>query len=843
MAPGSGRDLRAGDEFLWSTDMRVLFDLQALQTRSSRSRGIGFYTSNHLRALAALPGVDLHGLVNGWLPTGDRLDRLLAAMDRGSTLRLTEGDRLRDVEEREEHHRKAIEAGVAARALGAGCSIYHSTSPFEWEVWVPLAVPHVRVVATVYDLIPHLFPGEYLSGASPRFRHEYQRILDGLRRADRLLAISECTKRDLVRSLDIPADRVHVVWAAADDRFRVLDEPDPDGMLRDRWGTGRQFVLYTGGYDFRKNFERLFEAFAASRARGTHKLVVVCRLTEDERRRVRAMGEAAGLGEELVLTGFVPDDDQVRLYNLADLLVFPSRYEGFGLPVLEAMKCGVPVICSSVSSMPEIAGDAAELVDPLDPRAMREAIDGVLGNPERAAELRARGVRQAAKFTWEAVARATLEVYREVATPPSRPWSGGVRTPDRPRLALFTPVPPAPTGIADFAGELLPELAERADVTAFVDAPDEEPALSAPVRVEDGRLFEVIDGDAPFSRVVHQIGNSLHHEQSYRHVLAWGGVVLLHDLVLHHLVMATTLERGDERAYHDELVEAHGREGARVAALVIRGLGSDALYYQLGCLRRLLDRADGIATFSEHAARRVRALGFTRPVKRLPLAISCGGEQVAPAEARRRLGVEPEAFWVGSFGVQTPMKRPAAVLAAFGDLRRRVPRARLVFVGENPAWANLAARVASSSDAAAITITGRVDQARYRRWLDACDAIVALRYPHRGETSAAALEAMGRGRPVLASDLGAMSEVPSGAFLPIEAGAREHPHLTASLLALAQSPELARAVGARARAYVAEHHAPARTARHLVEFLASLPPRAQAQSAGARRSESRRVTT
>ncbi|MBK7975617.1 MAG: glycosyltransferase [Deltaproteobacteria bacterium] len=814
--------------------MRVLFDLQALQTQSSRSRGIGFYTRNHVAALASLPGLELDGLVNGWLPTGDSLDRLLATLSSDPAVRLTEGDRLRDVEERDEHHRKAVESGVAAHAVGRGCSIYHCTSPFEWEVWVPSTVRHVRVVATVYDLIPHLFPGEYLSGASPRFRYEYQRILDGLRQADRLLAISDCTKRDLVTSLDIPADRVHVVWAAADARFRVVADPDPDGTVRERWRTGRRFVLYTGGYDFRKNFERLFEAFAASRARRTHRLVVVCRLTDDERRRVRAMGEAAGLGEELVLTGFVPDDDQVLLYNLADLLVFPSRYEGFGLPVLEAMKCGIPVICSSVSSMPEIAGDAAVLVDPLDPRAMREAIDGVLENPERAAQLRSRGARQAAKFTWDAVARATLQAYREVAVPPPRPWSVGSVPPTRMRIALFTPLPPAASGIADFAGELLPTLSERADVTAFVDAPDAEPLCTPAWRVEDGRLFEVVDRDVPFTHVVHQIGNSLHHEQAYRHVLERGGVVLLHDLVLHHLVMATTLDRGDERAYRDELVLAHGREGSRVAALVALGFGSDAFYYQLGCLRRLLDRADAIATFSAHAAGRVRELGYTRPLARLPLSVAGEEAPTQPAVARRALGIDPDAFWIGSFGVQTPMKRPEAVLRAFGELRRLVPRARLVFVGEIPPWARLQERVGSSPDASAITITGRIDADRYRAWMDACDAIVALRYPHRGETSAAALKAMERGRPVLASDLGAMSEVPATAFLPIDVGAREHSHLTATLRALADDRDLGRAVGARARHYVLERHSPARTADRLVEFLAELPPRADAAGSGTR---------
>ncbi len=816
--------------------MRVLFDLQALQTRSSRSRGIGFYTRNHVRALAAQPGLELHGLVNGWMPTGDTLDGLVAALGRGRGVSLLESDRLRDVEERREHDRKATEAGVAARALERDCAIYHSTSPFEWEVWVPLDVPHVRVVATVYDLIPHLFPHEYLSGASPRFRFEYERILAGLTRADRLLAISECTKRDLVRSLGIPPERVHVVWAAADDRFRVLENPDPDGSVRARWGVGERFVLYTGGYDFRKNFERLFEAFAAAEARRTHKLVVVCRLSDEERRRVRAMAEAVGLSNELVLTGFVPDDDQVRLYNLASLLVFPSRYEGFGLPVLEAMRCGTPVICSSVSSMPEIAGDAAELVDPLDPGAMRAALDGVLANPARAAELRARGLEQAAKFTWDAVARATVEVYRDLATPPERPWQKGARTraarETESSIAFFTPLPPAASGVADFGATLLPALAARAEVSVFVDAPDEAVALPSGIEVPvaDGRLFAAVDRDLAFGHVVHQLGNSLHHEQSYRHVLSHGGVLLLHDLVLHHLVMATTLDRGDETGYAEALTRDHGRDGARAAALVTRGFGGDTLYYALPCVGRVLEAASGVAVFSAHAARRARALGFTGPLARVPLAVASSAPPPDPRNARRSLGIDEDAFWIGSFGVQTPMKRPDALLAAFEELAARLPALRLVFVGEVPSWTGLEARVAVSPARARIAVTGRVSAERYAMWAAACDAIVALRYPHRGETSAAVLAAMERGRPVLLSDLGAMSELPAGTAIPIDLGAREHDHLVASLAALIAEPRLGTEIGRRAREYVEREHAPARTAEALIRFLGEIGPRARGRA-------------
>ncbi len=807
--------------------MRVLFDVQALQTASSRSRGIGFYTRNHLRGLAARREVELVALANGWLPSSDTLDELVGSLGPGHGARLQEGDRLRDVEERGEHHRRAIEAGVAAQGLAVGATIYHSTSPFEWEVWVPLAVPHLRVVATVYDLIPQLFPGEYLSGASPRFRHEYQRILDGLAGAERLLAISECTKRDLVRTLGIPPDKVHVVWAAADDRFQPIPDPDPDGSLRRRWGTGDRFVLYTGGYDFRKNFERLFEAFAAAAARRTHKLVVVCRLSDDERRRVRAMAEQAGLAEELVLTGFVPDDDQVRLYNLAEILVFPSRYEGFGLPVLEGMRCGVPVICSSVSSMPEIAGDAAELVDPLDPRAIRDAIDGVLGNPARAAELRSRGLARSALFTWDAVAKATAEVYRDLAEPPPRPWiaaSGAKR--GSPRVALFGPLPPAPSGIADFAGVLVPSLAGRCDVTAFVDAPDQDPppGSTAAAAVHDGRLFDAVDGDRPFDHVVHQIGNSLHHEQSYRLVLERGGVVLLHDLVLHHLVMATTLDRGDARAYREELVHAHPEQGDRLADLVLGGWGTDSIYYGFPCIARLLESADALAVFSAHAARRAAALGFEGPIQVLPLAVRGGPDPVEPRAARRMLGVDENAFWIGSFGVQTPMKRPATVLAAFETLCAEHPSARLVFVGEAPAWVELEARVRASRFASRITVTGRVDEAQYRAWTEACDAVVALRYPHRSETSAAVLHAMERGRPVVVSDLGAMSELPQGTCIPVDLGERELPAVVAALRLLAKRPDVGGEIGRRAREHLRTVHAPDRTAEQLLALLAEIGP-------------------
>jgi glycosyltransferase involved in cell wall biosynthesis len=233
-----------------------------------------------------------------------------------------------------------------------------------------------------------------------------------LRAADVIIAVSECTRRDAVRLYGIDQAKIRVVYEGVNPRFRPLDDREQLEALRHRYALPARFLLYVGTIEPRKNLPALFEAFKQIGLPGV-KLVIVGKkgwLYDETFARLQALG----LEREVVFTGFVPDDDLPGLYTLAEAFVFPSLYEGFGLPVLEAMACGTPVITGNVSSLPEVMGDAGILVAPGDVGGLVTALKRVLTDSHLRAQMSAKGLAQARKFTWEKAAQETLAVYRRV---------------------------------------------------------------------------------------------------------------------------------------------------------------------------------------------------------------------------------------------------------------------------------------------------------------------------------------------------------------------------------------------------------------------------------------------
>ncbi|MGH7068035.1 MAG: glycosyltransferase family 4 protein, partial [Acetobacteraceae bacterium] len=229
-----------------------------------------------------------------------------------------------------------------------------------------------RAAVAIHDLIPLMRPDLYL--ADPAVANGYQRKITSLRRAGLWLPVSDWSRREAMARLDLPGEKAVVVANAADARFRpmVLTEEER-GRILARFGLSRPFVLYTGGADARKNIEGLLAAWARlpEPTRAQQQLAIVGAFDRDSLAAIHRRAERSGLGpDELVLTGFVADDDLVFLYNLCRVFCFPSLFEGFGLPVLEAMQCGAPTIGANRTGIPEVIGRVDALFDPLDPAAI-----------------------------------------------------------------------------------------------------------------------------------------------------------------------------------------------------------------------------------------------------------------------------------------------------------------------------------------------------------------------------------------------------------------------------------------------------------------------------------------
>ncbi len=274
----------------------------------------------------------------------------------------------------------------------------------------PVVSP-VPVAVTVHDLIP-LMP-DYCGSAKVQ---AYSRLVsEGTRRAAVVVTDSEASRRDIVERLRIPEDRVRVVYLGVEPCYRPAREPEVAARVRQKYGLRHDILLYLGGLDRRKNIPGLLRSYALVREQLSDPPDLVIAGGRPEYTDLPAQAEQMGLASFVRFLGPVEEAEKPVLYAIARLFVFPSRYEGFGLPPLEAMACGTPVVCSNASSLPEVVGDAALLVDPASEEDLAEAICLVLEHREMAERLAAAGPARAAQFTWERMARETLAVYREVA--------------------------------------------------------------------------------------------------------------------------------------------------------------------------------------------------------------------------------------------------------------------------------------------------------------------------------------------------------------------------------------------------------------------------------------------
>lgn len=289
------------------------------------------------------------------------------------------------------------------RTIGA-TEIFHATDHL-----LP-HLSHTRSVFTLHDLTALTFPDvhtqlnrRFLQLMLPHF----------LRDADLVIADSASTQRDAMRLYRLPAEQVRVVHLGVDSRFQPATL-DIQTQVRLRYRLPGRFILAVGTLEPRKNLITLLEAYHALRVEGSNVSLVIAGgrgwHSEPFLNRLRALG----LEGTVHLLGRVPDEDLPALYTMAEVFAFPSLYEGFGLPVLEAMACGTPVVSSDTSSLPEVVGNAGPLLPPTDVLRWKEALTRITTDATVRAELRQRGLRQAAPFTWGNTARQTYAVYQEI---------------------------------------------------------------------------------------------------------------------------------------------------------------------------------------------------------------------------------------------------------------------------------------------------------------------------------------------------------------------------------------------------------------------------------------------
>ena len=454
--------------------------------------------------------------------------------------------------------------------------IYHVMSPFDPLQMDDVLPPRARrdarrTVVTLYDLIPLLMGEHYLR--NPLERAGYMARLGMIRRADAVLALSQVTADDAVDQIGVDSARITVIEAGVSEQLAALapDRGRAAELLRAELPAVRSgYVLYVGGADERKNLRRLIAGYGLlpERLRRAHQLVIACALDEHWAGLLRGWIAAAGLGpDEVLVTGFVTDPQLAALYRTCELFAFPSLYEGFGLPIVEAAACGAPVLASRSSTTAEVLGELSGTFDASDPADICRSLEQHLTSRERMASLRRRSDRVGRPLhlgSGRDPIRSRPTSGCSPARPPARARRGG-------RVAIFTPWPPERSGIADYNRRLAAELGRLAAVDVIV-AGEESAYLQDgdPAALLAARRFGWCDRLRPADRTLFCIGNSVMHAHAYEALLERQGIVVAHDVRLSGFYQpyAELADRGDPDGWFErKLRQMYGAEAPPIPRL------------------------------------------------------------------------------------------------------------------------------------------------------------------------------------------------------------------------------------------------------------------------------------
>jgi glycosyltransferase involved in cell wall biosynthesis len=808
--------------------MRVGIDYRILSVGPALvTRGMGRYTQQQLRAV---------------LDADDRNEYVLLA-NRGNDLSLIVPEVLEaentSIEvytppplERDPRHTDvllALAEDYQAWMARLDLDVYHATTPFLLEYPLLLQFDVCPMVATFYDAIPLIFAEHYYGTTvfDALARDHYRRTLELVKRAERVLAISDAAGRDARRECGIPPERIDRAWPIPDAVFRRL----PEHLLRKllaglehRLRLPARYVLTVTYPHYAKNLETLLEAYGHLPAdvRTELPLVICCYLSDDTRRLVMRLAEQAGIEDDIVLTGVVSDAELCGLYNRATVVVHPSRYEGFGLPIVEAMACGAPVVTTTSSSMPEAAGDAAILVDPDDVAGFTDAVARLARDPDLAAELRDRGFRQVQRFNPRQLADATLRSYERAARrAPAAPS-------DRLRLAVWTPLPPARSGIADYSAELLEGLSPHCELEVFVDdgyLPANECLDRYPVR--HFTAFGRRQAQDPFDAVIYQVGGSMFHHYMSEALRVHPGIVVLHDLMWSHVLYTWAHTHGAGEAFRTTLAQLEGR--AALEQFDALDPAEPAGLWDFLCAHPMLEPVIGgslaqIVHLDAAADQLLAAHPGANPWV-VPMGVDdpCAGDvTMTPRLARCTLkGIPLDAFVVGTYGIVHPSKRLEACIEGFAGLADRHPDALLLIVGRalQESYAEDLEKLAANLGLGGrVQLTGHVDRTKLDAYLKAADVIVNLRTPLNTHMSATLMRAIATGRPVIINDLPEWRFLPEGVVrrVPVDG---EVAALTEALTSLAGDPGLRSRMSADARTFYEREGTIGRMAARYLEVV------------------------
>jgi glycosyltransferase involved in cell wall biosynthesis len=608
--------------------MKLLMDMFACQT-ASRLRGIGRYTFSLTRAMVKLRGTnDVTVLASALYPESfDELrQEFIRLLSPGNFLPYYHQPIRYDTPENLPAYVQVASTLIQQAYQIIEPDINFTPSPFEG--WRPLGekglvpppqnsfLPY-KQATILYDLIPYIFHEQYLDG-NPKYKKWYLDKLGNLSKYDLLLSISESTRKDAIDILEIHPDKVVNISGAPSSQFKKLElMEDGKRQFLHRLGISRPFVLYIGADDFRKNRSGALRTYARLPRHIINSHQLVFNYNGDK---VSIKNELRSIGltlKDVVMLDNLTDEDLVLLYNLCKLFFFPSLYEGLGLPVLEAMACGSPVIASNNSSLPELVGRSDILFDTSNDQDVTASLYNALTDDVFRVELAAYGLERVKQFSWEKTAKIAWDaidrLYKE-----KRPKKKQIKVAPNlptPRIAYVSPLSQQKSNITEFSATLLPYLSGHYEIDIFV-----EPGLD----VTDPSFgnfsiypwTDLIERRDNYETVVYIFGNDEFHTQMVDLLQEMPGVVILQDSVLGRLPFSTENWENQKDYFINVIREIQGLRGAVEAVKI----GISEAWTKWPINWNILKNAQGLIVHSEHQSRQIEKF-YVRGWKPTPVVI------------------------------------------------------------------------------------------------------------------------------------------------------------------------------------------------------------------------------
>jgi len=632
--------------------------------------------------------------------------------------------------------------------------IYVITSSFDKIIYNPDWFLRTRYVTICYDIIPYLFLENYLKAEYTKSRYMAQ--LDFLVNSYAIIAISQTTKKDLAKHFNIDPNKIYVAYPSGSEKFfkQIINETQQQD-LRKKNGITKEFILCVSGEDYRKNTVKLVEAYSklSIELKNKYQLVIVFHISKDGIPYYEDIKNKFNVQNDVIFTNFVPDEELVALYNMAYIFAFVSQYEGFGLPVLEAWQCGLPVLTSNNSSLGEIAEGAAVLVDPFNISDITRGLEEILTKTD-ILKLRKRGFERAKDFKNP---KSMSDVFKSLEQNADIKYISKNKI----TIAFFTPLPPIQSGISDYSVDILYELANEYDIDVFID--DNYTAeCDLPCNVKVFLHKEFDKRIVLYDRYIFQVGNSEFHVYMFPYISKYGGIIVLHDFNLQGILKKYSIvpNSGDFKKYSKLLSYDYDKN-------TVDYIISETFNWKREIIHKypangfVTAYASNIIVHSKYAKKELLARHSNFNVMDIPLYAKISPDDIIKTKMRAReiLGIPQNKIVISSFGIISITKRILPTIKALNKLLTNTENIIGYFVGSNYV-SGIDEYIKNNNLDKYVFMTGQLELEKFLLYMDASDICLNLRYPYHGENSAVAARLLAKGKCVLVTDIGSFSEIP-----------------------------------------------------------------------------------